>query len=77
MWISNYIHYKVWGEITYPFLNINDCTVKFEIGLVISFHTLLGVWSLIHAGNKVNPWQVPKGDTNINIIGKPEILELL
>ena len=20
-WISNYIHYKIWGEITYPFLN--------------------------------------------------------
>ena len=22
-WISNYIHYKVWGEIIYPFLNFN------------------------------------------------------
>ena len=22
-WISNYIHYKLWDEITYPFLNFN------------------------------------------------------
>ena len=27
-WISNYIHYNVWGEITYPFLNFNGATVE-------------------------------------------------
>ena len=27
-WISNYIHYKVWDEITYPFLNFNRATVE-------------------------------------------------
>ena len=27
-WISNYIHYNVWDEITYPFLNFNGCTVE-------------------------------------------------
>ena len=27
-WISNYIHYEVWGEITYPFLNFNSATVE-------------------------------------------------
>ena len=27
-WISNYIHYKVWDEITYSFLNFNGATVK-------------------------------------------------
>ena len=27
-WISNYIHYKVWNEITYPFLNFNGATVE-------------------------------------------------
>ena len=27
-WISNYIHYKVWNEITYPFPNFNGCAVK-------------------------------------------------
>ena len=24
--LSNYIHYKVWDEITYPYLNFNSCT---------------------------------------------------
>ena len=27
-WISNYIHYKVWHEIIYQFLNLNGCTVE-------------------------------------------------
>ena len=27
--ISNYIHFKVWDEITHPFLNFNGCTVGF------------------------------------------------
>ena len=27
-WISNYIHYKVWDEITYPFTNIKGTTVE-------------------------------------------------
>ena len=27
-WISNYIHYKVWDEITYAFLNFNGATVE-------------------------------------------------
>ena len=27
-WISNSIHYKVWGEITYPFLIFNGATVE-------------------------------------------------
>ena len=26
-WISNYIHYNVWDEITYPFLNFSGATV--------------------------------------------------
>ena len=42
-WISNYIHYNVWDEITYPFLNFNGCTLKLRNGLVISSHTLLGM----------------------------------
>ena len=25
--ISNYAHYEVWDEITYPFLNYNGCTI--------------------------------------------------
>ena len=27
-WISNYTHYNVWDEITYPFLNFNSATVE-------------------------------------------------
>ena len=27
-WISNYIHYKVWDEIIYPFPNFNGATVE-------------------------------------------------
>ena len=27
-WISNYIHYNVLDEITYPFLNFNGATVE-------------------------------------------------
>ena len=27
-WISNHIHYKMWDEITYPFLNFNGSTVE-------------------------------------------------
>ena len=31
-WISNYIHYKVWDEITYPFLNFNMQSLMFGNG---------------------------------------------
>ena len=27
-WINNYIHYKVWDKISYPFLNFNGATVR-------------------------------------------------
>ena len=27
-WISNYIHHKMWYEITYPFPNFNGATVE-------------------------------------------------
>ena len=27
-WMSNYIHYTVWDEITYQFLNFNGATVE-------------------------------------------------
>ena len=28
VWISNYIHYNVWDEITYPFPNLNGSAVE-------------------------------------------------
>ena len=27
-WISDYTHFKVWNEITYPFPNFNSCTIE-------------------------------------------------
>ena len=27
-WISNYIHYKVWDQITYPFINFNSANIE-------------------------------------------------
>ena len=30
-WISNYIHYKVWGEITYPFPNSSGLTFEVRV----------------------------------------------
>ena len=29
-WISNYTHYNVWDEITYPFLNFNGAIVEVQ-----------------------------------------------
>ena len=55
-WISTYIHYKVWDEITSSFPNFNVQPLKFGNGWVISSHTLLGVWTLVQAAIKVNPY---------------------
>ena len=30
-WIRNHIHYKMWDEITYPFLNFNGATVEVSV----------------------------------------------
>ena len=38
-WISNYIHYKVWDEITYPMPNFNDVTVQCGLKLLIYSQT--------------------------------------
>ena len=54
-WISNYIHYKVWDEINYLFQTSTVEPLKCGKGYVISSHTLIGMWSLIHVGIKVNP----------------------
>ena len=54
-WISNYTPSKVWDEITYLIAKFNGPPVKFENRLVISSHTSVGMWLLIHAWIKVNP----------------------
>ena len=62
IWIGNYNHYHVFYEIMYPFLNFNSCTVEVWNEKIISSHTLVGMWLLIHGvgggvgwGVKVNP----------------------
>ena len=39
-WLSIYIHFKMWGEITYPFPNFNSCTFEVWNGQTILSHTL-------------------------------------
>ena len=48
--ISNYIHYKVWDKITYPFPNFNSCTVEVWEWISNFIPYFLGMWLLIHAG---------------------------
>ena len=53
--MSNYIHFKVWGEITYPFQNVN-CTAVQILEWISHFIPLLpGMKLFIHVGIKVNP----------------------
>ena len=47
-WISNYIQFKVWDEITYPFPNFSGAAIEV-------WEWILDMWLLIHAGIKVNP----------------------
>ena len=45
------------GEITFPFPNINGCTLEALVWVVISSHNLLDMWLPIHAEIKVmNVW---------------------
>ena len=46
-WISNYIHYKAWGEITYPFLNFNGVHGLTLIPAWISNYIHYKVWDEI------------------------------
>ena len=50
-WISNYIHYKVWDKIMYPFPNFNDATLEvweWIINFILPFtrHCLLMLYVL-------------------------------
>ena len=53
--ISNYIHYKVWHEITVPLRNFSNATVEVWEWIVNFIHNRLGLWLLILTGIKVNP----------------------
>ena len=54
--LSNYIYYKVWDEILVHSQTSAVPLLKFGHGKVILSHTLLGMWLVIHAEIKVNPW---------------------
>ena len=57
-WISDYIHYKLCDEITYPFPKVWELNNSFShtlLGVSLLIHTLLGAYLFIHAGIKVNP----------------------
>ena len=63
-WTINYINHNVSVEIAYPLSNFNVSTVivsNFNVSTdevwesVMSSHTLLGMWLLIHVRIKVNP----------------------
>ena len=51
--MSNYIHYKVWDEITYPLPNFNGATISLRMD--IKFDPTQYKELLIHAGIKVKP----------------------
>ena len=36
-WINDYIHYKVWDDITYPFPTFNDATVEVRNDITYPF----------------------------------------
>ena len=55
-WISDYGYYKGWGEIIYPFPNFSGCAVEVWDWISNLSYSLPSMWSLIHAGIKVNPY---------------------
>ena len=53
-WISNCNHYKVCDENIYTLPTSAMQPLNFGNGLVISSHSFLSMWLLIHAGFKLN-----------------------
>ena len=49
-WISTYIDYNEWDEITYPFSNFNSCAIEVW-EWINNFITLSGILLLIHANH--------------------------
>ena len=67
---SNFIQYKVWDELIYPFLNFNAETVEVWEWITIWFHTLLGMQLLIHDWIKVKPyWQKGPWNSSTMMLG--------
>ena len=56
-WMSNYIRYKRIEKITCTFPNGATIEAWERIKkFIISPHTSMGMWLLIHAGIEINPW---------------------
>ena len=51
-WISNYIHYNVGNEITYPFPNFNGAAIEVWEWISDLISNFTSVWLPIHAGIK-------------------------
>ena len=66
-WISKYIQYNVWDEITYPFSNFNGCTVEVWEWIRFVILHFTGYVVIIHAEIKVNPykWKGPRSFTSL------------
>ena len=50
------LNHKVRAEITYIFAYLTVQSIRFVNGQLISFHTSLPMWLLIHAGIKATPF---------------------
>ena len=50
--MNNYTHYKVWDEITYPFLDFKDATVEVWEWMLDFIQGFLGVWLTVIHVNK-------------------------
>ena len=59
IWVSNHMHSKVWDEITYPFPNLNSCTIEvWERISNFTPHNIMDVitYPMIQAGIEVKPY---------------------
>ena len=54
-WLSKYIHYEVWDEMSYSFPIFHGCTVYVGKWLSKFTHTLKGKWLFTYTGIKVKP----------------------
>ena len=55
-WTGIYIHYEVWDELITHSKTSTVQKMMYVDSQMISSHTLLGMWLLIHVGIQVKPW---------------------
>ena len=74
-WISNYIYYKIWDEITHPPQTSTAEPLKFGNEYVISPHTLMGTRLLVHFHHMVcaeqldpNKWDFERFTFNLESV---------